>query len=94
MSDLTRLIDTFTTVRAAFLAAPDDDDCNAKWDAYCKAEDAVINASCETIEDVRLKAQFFLDHEAPHDTLRNCFNNDGWALDRFLRSLMGEGGAL
>lgn len=94
MADLHELIDTFAAARAAFLATPDDDDCPAEWDAYCTAEDAVINAPCGTMEDVRLKAQFFLDHEVPHETLRNCINDDGWALDRFLRSLLGEGGAL
>lgn len=93
MADLHELIDTFAAARAAFLAASDDDS-SSEWDAYCTAEDAVINAPCGTMEDVRLKAQFFLDHEAPHETLRNCINDDGWALDRFLRSFLSEGGAL
>ena len=93
MSDLSKLIDTFTTVRAAFLAASDDDS-SSEWDAYCKAEDAIINSPCRTIEDAHLKARFFLDHEAPHDTLRNGSDDEGWILDRFLRSLMGAGGAL
>ncbi|KQZ19330.1 hypothetical protein ASD50_07540 [Mesorhizobium sp. Root552] len=90
-ASLHELIDAFAAARAAFLATPDDDDNPAEWDAYCKVEDAIINYPCQTIEGARLKARFFLDNPQPHETLRNCVNDDdGWALDRFLRSLLGE----
>lgn len=91
MADLRELIDAFETARAAFLACPEDDDeCVVEWEAYCKADEAVIMFPCQIIDDVRLKARFFLDHEAPNDTLRTGHHGDDRTLDVFLRSLLGE----
>lgn len=91
MADLRQLIDAFAAARAAFLAAPeDDDDCADEWEAYCKAEYAVVAYPCRSLDDVHQKARFFLEHEAPNDTLRNDSNDAGPALDQFLRSLLGE----
>lgn len=91
MADLCELIDAFAAARKAFLGAPEDDDeCVVEWEAYCKAEDAVIAFPCQTIEDVRLKARFFLDHEAPNDALRTGHKGDDRTIDVFLRSLLGE----
>lgn len=91
MADLRELIDAFAAARAAFLAMPEDDDeCTAEWDAYCRAEYAIVTYPCRSMEDVRQKARFFLDNDAPNDTLQNDSNEAGLALDQFLRSLLGE----
>jgi len=90
MANLSELIDAFAAARAAFHAMPDDDDCPDEWEAYCKAEYAVVAYPCRSLADVHQKARFFLDNDAPNDTLRNDSNDAGPALDQFLRSLLGE----
>jgi hypothetical protein len=91
-TDFPKLINTFEVARQAYeVAAKTDDTDGPVWDAYEAAEHAVIVYPCRTIEDVRLKAKFFLENEGPNDTLRNCSSSQGPALDRFLRSLIGEG---
>ncbi|MDR7034525.1 hypothetical protein [Mesorhizobium sp. BE184] len=91
MADLRELIDAFAQASAAYNAAPEAADWDSpEADAYEAAEHAVIVAPCETAEDVRMKARFFLDNSGPNDTLRNCEDAAGSDLDRFLRSLLGE----
>jgi hypothetical protein len=89
MADLREAIDTFTAAKSAYDNATVEDD-GPKWDAYEAAEHAVIIYPCQTIEDARLKARFFLDNDGPNDTLRNCVSERGHVLDAFLRSLIGE----
>ncbi|KQZ31609.1 hypothetical protein ASD50_15200 [Mesorhizobium sp. Root552] len=88
-------IDAFLEAKRAYDAAIEGggDGEGPEWDVYEATEHAVISYPCQTIEDVRLKGQFFLDKAGPNDTLRNCFSSEGPTLDRFLRSLLGEGGA-
>jgi len=92
MADLRELIDAFTVAKAAYDASAGRGDCDGpEWDVYEATEHAVIVYPCRTVEDVRLKAHFFLDNDGPNDTLRNCFTGDhDWTLDLFLRSLTGE----
>lgn len=92
MADLSELIDAFTAARAAYHAVPEDDDGPDEWEAYCKTEYAIVAYPCRSLEDVRQKARFFLDNDAPNDTLRNDRNDAGPALDQFLRSLLAEHG--
>lgn len=95
MVDLRDLTEAFTAAKAAWdstVNATDYDDPKL-WDAYEAAEHAVIIHPCKSLDDVRLKARFFLDHDGPNDTLRNCMSQEGPTLDYFLRSLLGEEGA-
>lgn len=79
-----------------FVAAKDAYDRAGDWvdeedeDAYLAAEHAIILYPCQSMEEVRLKAQFFLDQCGPNDTLQNCSDESGPMLNRFLRSLLGE----
>lgn len=87
MADLHELINAFAAAKAAYDRNADPD--GPEWDAYEAAEHAIIVYPCLTIEDVRLKARFFLDNSGPNDTLRNCFSADGPVVDVFLHSLLG-----
>lgn len=82
-------IAAFLAAREVFLAADEDHDARA-WEKYCSTEHAVIIHPCVTIEDVRIKARFFLDCEPAYDTIRNCFKPTEETLRPFLRSLTGE----
>lgn len=91
MPDLRELIDAFGIAKAAHDGLPEDqDDEGPEWDAYEATERAVIVHPCQSIEDVRLKAHFFLDSIGPRDTLRYCYSSGVPTLDLFLRSLLGE----
>lgn len=89
-ADIRKLIDAFAVAKLAYDAATEDNDNPNEWDAYEAAEHAVIVYPCHTLDDVREKAGFFLDNYGPNDTLRNCADDTGSELDRFLRSLLGE----
>lgn len=97
MANLRELVEAFNVAKGAWDALceadPDGEDDNPpEWEAYEAAEHAVIVHPCQTIEDVHLKARFFLINAGPNDTLRNCLTGDqDWTLDCFLRSLLGEG---
>lgn len=77
--------------KKAFDAADCDND-GVEWEAYEAAEHAVIVHPCSTIDEVRVKANFFLTNHAPYDTIRNCYNSEEETLLPFLRSLLGDGG--
>jgi hypothetical protein len=82
------LIDAFAGAKAAYDIVAEGD--TPEWDAYEAAELAVIVHPCQSMDEVREKARFFLDEAGPNDTLRNCRSGDNTALDLFLRSLIGE----
>jgi hypothetical protein len=93
MADFARL--KIETAIARFIETKQVYDCTAEddgpeWDAYEAAEHAVIFYPCRTMDDVRIKARFFLENEGPNDTLQNCPIGPARALDVFLRSLLGE----
>lgn len=58
-------------------------------DAVEAAEDAVLRFPCQTLDEVRVKARFFLNNSGPYDTIRNCFDAKEETLLPFLRSLAG-----
>jgi hypothetical protein len=87
MADLHEMIDVFTAAKSAYVDDATVEDEGPEWEAYEVAEHALIVFPCETIEDVRLKARFFIENAGPNDTLRNCFSESGYTLDLFLRSL-------
>lgn len=94
-SGLATAIAAFLEAKRAYDAVPPDlDKEGAEWDAYEATEHAVVTYPCKTFEEVQLKARFFLDNDGPYDTIKNCFGSTEETLRPFLRSLLGEGGAL
>lgn len=61
-----------------------------EWIACDAAEHAIIVYPCQTMEDVRKKADFFLNNESAYETIRNCRSATEETLLPFLRSLLGE----
>lgn len=92
MADLRELINAFLAAREAYENALDDDEgfTGPEWDAYEEAEHAVIVYPCQSLDDVRTKARFFLENESSYDTIRNCYSTTEETLLPFLRSLLGE----
>lgn len=91
-SKLPLLIATFheaTAVRDAAWARGDDDADGPEQVDLEVAEDAVLRFPCQTLDEVRVKAQFFLNNSGPYDTIRNCFDAKEETLLPFLRSLAG-----
>lgn len=83
-------IDAFLAARQVFLADSTYEEDSASWDAYCQTEHEVIIHPCTTMDEVRMKARFFLECEPAYDTIRNCRRQDEETLRPFLRSLVGE----
>lgn len=92
-TELETLIARFFDAQRAYDAVPAEQDDDPQFEVYEAAETAVITYPCKTVGEVQRKARFFLENDGPNDTLRNCFNNAGPTLNRFLRSLLSEGGA-
>lgn len=89
-SILRDLIAAFEHARSAYsTAAPEETD-HPTWAAYEAAEHAIIVHPCLTLEEIQIKARFFLNNEAGYDTIRNCFTATEETLLPFLRSLLGE----
>ena len=85
------LIDAFADTKAAYEKVAEGD--TPEWNAYEAAEHAIIVHPCQSMDDVRQKARFFLDEVGPNDTLRNCrvsSTSPERCIDLFLRSLCGE----
>jgi hypothetical protein len=89
-TSLHELIESYHAARLAFNAADDDRD-ESGWEVLITAEHAVFDFPCLTLEDVREKALFFINDPGANDALHNdSYDSESTALDRFLRSLLGE----
>ena len=90
---LTELITAFHTTYAALESADPDRDQgtdSVEWGAWEDVEHAIVRYPCRTLDDVRVKARFFLENEGAYDTIRTCENATEETLYPFLRSLLGE----
>jgi hypothetical protein len=94
MADLHNAIEAFAAAKAALYAAFATD-LNAdaqsfpEWEPYEAAERAVVVCPCQTMDEVRAKARFFIENDGPYDTIRNCADRENDTLLLFLRSLAG-----
>ncbi len=90
---LKALIDAYEKAREDYENAAPENEGGPEWDAYEAAEHAVIIYPCRSLEDVRMKARFFLENSGLYDTIRNSRTSaepEEEALMPFLRSLLGE----
>ncbi|PZM07606.1 hypothetical protein [Rhizobium tubonense] len=93
---LTQLIEAYFEAQRIWEARFDADCQTAghspEWDAYEEAEDKILYYPCETMEDVRTKAQFLLGDDSAFDSLRTCARVvDGehvFTLTFFLQSML------
>lgn len=95
LTTLSDLIIAFKAAQVAYEVAFKEAEAKAdgegdvpEWDTYEYAEIAIIEYPCRTLDDVRIKARFFLDNPASYDTIRNCSYSQEETLLPFLRSLV------
>lgn len=78
--------------RSAWLAIDPDGDCDGpEWDAYEEAENELFRRPCQTLDDVRHKAQAILEDEGLIDSMKNCWLGKDHVSTILLRSFTGEG---
>lgn len=91
MSTLAQKIAAFEAARVAYEDAAPEFDGDPLWNAYEATEHAVVVHPCETLDEVRLKARYFLENDGPYCTIADCEDETGDVLRTFLRSLLGAG---
>ncbi|WP_431321647.1 hypothetical protein [Rhizobium sp. YTU87027] len=95
---LNELIERYKIAQKAWLNLFEDaaaeNNPSPEWDAYERAEAALLYYPCKTIEEVQIKAAFILGDANAFDSVKNCFRTfDGkevHVLSLFLQSLLGE----
>lgn len=89
---LNSLIEDHRKAEEAYEKAIEEDEGfdGPEWVAKEAAEDAVITYPCQSLDDVRTKARFFLENKSSYDTIRHCYTTTEDTLMPFLRSLLGE----
>jgi hypothetical protein len=91
---LTHLIDIHAATRLAWDKADPTGSSGPEYAAFEAAEEAVLRYPCSTFEEVREKARFIIENPSAFDSICNLGEGDEHCGLIFLRSLLGEGGAL
>lgn len=91
-ADLRGLIEAYAAAKSAWEAIFDKgQDQGPERNAWIAAETAIITLPCNTLDEVRAKVRFFLEHPGVCEEIRAGCTLDKDSLVSFLHSLLGEG---